>query len=75
MKQSKLVKGHELMDANGGKRVVNEFVEMVPAGTLRDPDAVEEGLRFLETDAGEHVNANRDGTFTIISTGETLVRL
>ena len=42
---------------------------MVPAGTLSDPDAVEEGLIHLELVTGEKVNVNDDGTFTIVESG------
>ena len=51
----------DVRDENGDPHYIEETAELIPAGTLSDPYAVEEGLRRLRLDDGRTIRLTEQG--------------
>jgi hypothetical protein len=74
MYQTKRTDEFTAQDEQGNSFRIVEYTDIVPTGTYGNPGATEDGLKSLQLETGGHVNLNPDGTYTIVSTGQLLVR-
>jgi hypothetical protein len=59
-------------DGQGKTHQLHEFVDIIAAGHMGDPNAEREGLHSYRTEAGRYVNALGKGRYQIVDSGEVL---
>lgn len=59
----KLIEEVECVDPTGEREVVYIFQELIPAGHLKDPDAVIKGMKRAELANGQPVNYRTADSF------------
>lgn len=62
----------EASGSDGKEYTLLVWTDLVPAGTMTDPDAVIEGLKTLRTSDGHSVNRLEKGKYQIVQTGISL---
>ncbi len=66
----------EVVDTRGRKRRAVLVQSVIQAGSFDDPHATVPGLGRWRLDTGETLNRNaEDDSFTVVATGERLVRV
>jgi hypothetical protein len=59
----------EAFDSEGQRYSIQEYVTIIPMGTLDDPNATAEGLKAYRTADGGAVNRRGENEFEIVATG------
>lgn len=62
----------DAIDANGNRKRLHVFVDIIDAGHFGDPDAEVEGMKAIRTSEGESVNWVGAKTYQLVSTGQIL---
>jgi hypothetical protein len=62
----------EAIDSDGGRHVLDVFVDIVSVATLDNPKAERPGLKSIKTSKGQHVNRLEKGKYEVVETGLTL---
>jgi len=62
-------------DEVGELFLVHQYVDIIFSGTLSDPNAVEFGLKSLETSDGKAVNFVSKGKYEIVQSGKILTAM
>lgn len=71
----RLMAVHSMRDSNGNLVDVDEYQELIAAGSFGNPNATIPGLKRLEISSnGLAVNFLDEGNFQIVQTGEILYR-
>lgn len=62
----------DAVGANGSRKRLDIFVDIIDAGHFGDPDAEIEGMKAIRTSDGESVNWLGSKKYQVVSTGEIL---
>jgi hypothetical protein len=62
----------DAVDADGNRKKLRVFVDIIDAGHFGDPDAEIEGMKAIRTSDGESVNWLGAKKYQLVSTGQIL---
>jgi hypothetical protein len=72
VKRKELKKTFSAVDVAGKRKTLHQFVDIIDAGHVGDPDAEIEGMKAILTIDGNHVNWLGSKQYRVVETGEML---